>query len=350
MKVFADLHHSDLYYSLQLLFEKRLNCELYRPIGLEWWNEGYWHIYPHIDTARQFLATDQALNLPKDIHGDLLPPGARINYNYRYENGIYYVMDPTKDKVNRGITLDKFKSMEFDIIISSIPPHIQPFNRLISLYQPKAKHIFQVGNAWGHISGIKNILASTAPFNVPPDINICFYHQEFDLDVFKYKPIVNNKSVSSYIHYMKRPDVMNLVAQKLPSWDFKSFGAGMEANIMATKDIAKQMHNSGFTWHYKPEGDGFGHIIYNSFAVGRVPIIWKSQYRGKSADELMIDGRTCIDAEKHTIDSLAHILNNIANNPTIHNMMSEAAYNRFKEVVDYDKEEQKVRTFLDQLW
>jgi len=55
MKVFADLHHGDLFYSLQLLFEKRLKAELYRPVGIEWWKEGFWNVFNHPATAQQYL-------------------------------------------------------------------------------------------------------------------------------------------------------------------------------------------------------------------------------------------------------------------------------------------------------
>ena len=41
--VFADYHHSGLYRSFELLFEKRLGGTLFKPIGWDWWNQGYWH-------------------------------------------------------------------------------------------------------------------------------------------------------------------------------------------------------------------------------------------------------------------------------------------------------------------
>lgn len=55
MKVLADHHHDDLYESLRILFEDRLGWELYRPIGTEWYTEGYWDVYNHPDTVTQYL-------------------------------------------------------------------------------------------------------------------------------------------------------------------------------------------------------------------------------------------------------------------------------------------------------
>lgn len=347
MKVFCDLHHADLYYSLQLLFEKRLEAELYRPIGLEWYEQGYWNVYPHIDTAKQFLGLNQAIEPPKDIYGNYLSDREQLNKYYRFEDGIYYVRDTTKDKLQRAITLEKFKSMEFDILISSIPQHIQLFNKLIQLYQPKAKHIFQVGNAWGHQQGVKNILASTSTFSVPQNINICFYHQEFDLDVFSYKiPVLHNK-IDSYIHYMQGQDLTNIYQQKLECKIY-THGAGMDNCFHKTLDIAKCMQESGWTWHYKPGGDGYGHILYNSFACGRPMIIWKQFYNGKLGNELLKDGKTCVDISVRSIDENIKLIEKLSI-PDEHIKISENCFLEFKNKVNFDYEEEGIRKFIERL-
>lgn len=356
MKIFADLHHGDLYYSLQLLFEKRLGAELYRPIGLEWYSEGYWHIFPHIDTARQFLATDQATR-PPNLNNFLSPDQKPqdwgetylLNKNYTIEDGIYYVLDPTKNKYQRGVTLEKFKSMNFDIIISSIPQHIGPFNKLIQLYQPQAKHIFQVGNAWGHQPGVRNILASTAPFSVPSGINACFYHQEFDLGEFRYEPPTNHDTVCSYIHFMQNKQLMTDYATNLPGWTFRSYGAGMEDTIALTSDIAKRMRNSAFTWHYKPGGDGYGHVLANTYASGRPAIVWQPFYQGKLMDKMFEDGVTCIDISKRSVADNVALLQRYSQ-PEEHVRLCEAAYRKFKDAVNFDEDERRVRSFLERLF
>lgn len=348
MKVLADLHHADLYYSLQLLFEKRLGAELYRPIGLEWYTEGFWNVFPHPDTAGQYLGLNQAINIPKDVHGNPLPRGARVNEEYRFEDGIYYVTDVTKGKIQRAITLEKFRSMEFDIVLSSIPAHIEPFNRLIAQSQPRAKHIFQVGNAWGHQRGVKNILASAAPFAVPDGVNACFYHQEFDLDVWRYVPPTNHSTVYSWIHWMLRKDLMNTFASRLPGWTFRSFGAGLEDHVMETDKQAEKMRESGWTWHYKPEGDGYGYAPHRACATGRPLIVWGEFYKGKLAGQLMEDLVTCVDIGRRSIEESIRILGRLSN-PEEHIRMSEAAHRRFAEVVDFDREFVEIRRFLENL-
>jgi hypothetical protein len=232
MKIFCDNHHHDLFYSLQLLFEKRFGWELYRPIGLDWYHEGYWNVYPSIDTAKQYLDFFKKPSTHK-------PQWGQLNKHYTSEDGIYYVTDVTKNKVQRGITLEKFKNMEFDILISSMPQHIQPFNKLISLYQPKAKHIFQVGNAWGQQAGVNNILASTSYFPTSNNINICYYHQEFDLDVFNYESKCRSNTISSFIHYMNR-NLWDQYKNKISNMQFNAYGAGMDFCWSKTSDEAEQ--------------------------------------------------------------------------------------------------------------
>ena len=40
--ILADFHHGDLFESHRLVFVDRFGWELCRPIGLEWFQEGYW--------------------------------------------------------------------------------------------------------------------------------------------------------------------------------------------------------------------------------------------------------------------------------------------------------------------
>lgn len=348
MRVLADYHHEDLFYSLQLLFEKRLDWELYRPIGLEWYTEGYWNIYPHPDTARQFLATDQATNRPNNIFAQPLQDTHLLNKSYVIEDGIYYVT-PNKGMLQRGITLEKFRNTRFDILVSSIPSHIDPFNRLIAQYQPHAKHIFQIGNAWTNIQGVGNLLSSTTPFQVSAGINSCFYHQEFDTTLFHYIPPTNHTTINSYIHYMQRKDLMDVYATHLPEMHFTAYGAGMDSCLSKLDALATAMTNSSFTWHYKPEGDGFGHIIHNTYACGRPAIIAGNFYDGKIASALLEHNKTCIDLSKlNTADCIKLIRQNAL--PDRHARMCEEAYKRFSDVVNFDYEfEWQIKPFLDRL-
>ncbi len=348
-KVLLDYHHDALFHSLYLLFEKRLGWEIYRQIGEDWY-PNYWLVYDHPYTVNQFLGLQQGKEIPTDVWGKPLPEEQRKNLNFTVEDGIYYIKNPVYDTVHRAITLEKFKNTHFDIILSSVPAHIPRFNNLIANFQPHAKHIFQVGNAWGHLPGVKNILASTAPFAVPSDINVVNYHQEFDLDTFKYEPPKFHNVVHSYIHYMQSPHLMNSIASSplLGGWTWMQYGAGMGQSIPDARGMADAYRRSAFTFHFKPEGDGFGHTLFSSFACGRPPLVWANFYQGKAAAPLLLDQQTCIDASRYPLHDLASLLKKFSE-PEEHLRMCEAAHKRFKEVVDFDQEEIKIRKFLENL-
>lgn len=348
MRILADFHHQGLYHSLYMLFEKRLGWELYRPIGTEWYTEGYWHVYNHPHTVEQFLGTHQGTSKPKDVHNVELPEHERKNLHYVIEDGIYYIQDIVYKTTHRALTLDKFKDMDFDILLASMPQHITPYHKLIELYQPKAKHIFQIGNAWGMQRGAVNIMSSTAPFPVSSGTNAVFYHQEFDTDLFSYRVPEFHNTVHSYVHYMKKADLMDQVAHLLPGWKFTRYGAGMTDNIVQVNDMAAAIKRSGFTWHYKPEGDGFGHSIHSSYACGRPAIIWGPQYSGKLAGQLFQDQVTCIDAYNKSPAEIADLLE-YWSSPNRHIMMCKKAYDKFASIVNFDQEENKIRKFLEVL-
>jgi hypothetical protein len=348
MKVFADHHHAALFHSLQLLFEGRLEWELYRPIGPEWHTEGYWHVYDHPHTVNQFLGLHQGREVPMDVHSDPLIENECKNKHYTVEDGVYYVYDPVHNLSHKAVTLDKFKEMDFDILISSIPAHIQPFNKLIAQFQPKAKHIFQVGNAWGHQPGVANIMASTAPFPAPSDVNCAFYHQEFDLDTYRYAPPRFHNVVNSYIHYMKAPELMDNYAGNFPGWQWTKYGAGMDLSIMGVDGVGNTMQRSAWTWHYKPEGDGYGHVIFSSYACGRPAIIWGDFYRGKLAEHLLEDTVTCIDISKHSAEENIRTIHRLSE-PEEHTAICERSYERFRQVVDFDQEFEQLKVFLENL-
>jgi len=330
MRVLADHHHDGLFHSLYLLFEKRLGWELYRQIGPEWYPD-FWHVYDHPYTVNQFLGLSQGTEVPTDVWGKPLPEQERKNLHYTVEDGIYYVQNVSHGVTHRAVTLEKFKEMDFDIILSSVPQHIPRFNNLIAQFQPKAKHVFQVGNAWTSLPGVNNIMASTSPFPVGKGVNVIHYHQEFDIENhFKYEPPTFHNVVHSYIHYMKETHIMDSVASSpaLPGWVWRRYGAGVEQSIPHSKGVGEAMRDSGWTWHYKPEGDGYGYGIHGTFACGRPAIVWGNQYKGKLASKLFEDRKTCIDASRCSVTDLGTILRRLSKEDR-HSKMCEAAYEKF---------------------
>jgi hypothetical protein len=200
----------------------------------------------------------------------------------------------------------------------------------------------------------KNVLASIAPVPVPPGINAMFYHQEFDLDIFRYQPPrLDSRKITAYMNVLAeggRAMDFNRYRDLLPDFEFRSYGAQNEHGVLGTHpEIAAEMHDSLFVWHVKPGGDGFGHCIHNAFACGRPVITRKNHYAGKLAGELMIDGLTCIDLDGKGVDRVVQSIREIADNPERHERMCQSARKRFDDVVDFDREELQIREWLERL-
>lgn len=343
MKVLTDFHHSGLLHSLIMLFEDRLGYSLYRPIGREWYYNGYWKIYEHPATVAQYL----------DIGGATPDGSPELNTVLDKKTDIYKCQDIDSGLFNKAITLDGFFDNKFDIVIASIPQHIEPFKELCNKHPNKPKLIFQIGNAW-EANSAGNIMASAVVDNVPDGVNFISYHQEFDLGQFCYEPPRENKNIYSFINAFKQqfPDdheLLESIEQLMPEWNFKIYGGqGRDGSINGSANVAKQMQDSRFVWHTKKGGDGYGHIIHNAPAVGRPLIVKKEYYKGKMAEPLLIDGVTCIIIDELNPEQIVKKIEHF-NTPARYNRLSKMAYKTFNEVVDFNGEELLIREFLEKL-
>ena len=357
MRVLADLHHFDLYHSFQLLFEKRLGWELYRPIGYEWANEGFWNLcgkeYPPIEG---YLSTEDGqcarTLLPYWEHRSPLwarfaTELVRVGKILPVDDGLYLIEDKSKGVFQKGITLERFKEERFDIIISSIPQHFESTERLRKLYQPQAKHIVHVGSIVGCPVPLeaKNIMAHAPPIS---NAHYVVYSQEFSLDTFKYSIPINSNRIRSYVHF---PESQDLWEKMDLDWDFKFVGktlASLGETIISSEDLSKCIQNSNFTWHIKLGGESYGHILHNSYACGRPVIINGDDYVGSRGGLLLEDMVTSIDVTGRTPEELKNKLV-YAQREDVYMKMCERAYSRFHEIVNFDEEFESIKSFLQDL-
>jgi hypothetical protein len=348
MKVFCDLHHEDLFYSLQLLFEKRMGAEVYRPIGLEWYEQKYWAIYPHISTAKQYL--DMSSIPPVNVHGVPVTEehgdGAWINKgNFASSDGIFIV--PDKQHLNgiphRAITLERFKETKFDVLLCSIPTHLPIWKELKRLYQPQAKVVFQAGNDWGYID-CKNLLTSSRKTtNRGHEV---YYHQEFDTSVFKPGDVKNKTSIVNLQHLTQSKEQLLQLESLLPGWDVKIYGAGNRDGSRESKLLPSTLQEAGFLWHVKKGGDGYGYNIHQAIASG-TPLIVNSQYtNGTTAEYLCKWGSTAIDINGKSLDAVKNELIGMVDK---YDEISANTAKHFTEVVSFENEYQQVRHFIENL-
>lgn len=330
--------NGNLLYSLHLLFEERLGFNLYRPIGMEWFANGFFRVaepYGNApDTIGQFLSIN-------DRNYDSF---TNLNGNYKLEDDIYHIQDPENKFQQKAITFDKFKEMEFDYIVASHPLHGN-WEHLLQ-YQPKAKFIQQIGNE-GQTSDARNILCSTADF-VPKDYqNYIKYHQEFLLSDCFYEEPKNHNIVKSFVVSLPEPETYFKYKESLPEFDFKAYGVGSPDGTVSGVGIPQMMRDSAFGYHVKPM-DGFGHVIHKWFANGRPLIIRGNYYKGKMAEPLLIDGVTCIDIDKHSFEENIKLIK-YWSEPDNHIKMCQNARKRFEEVVNFDSEALAIQEWLSNI-
>jgi hypothetical protein len=344
MNILTDFHHNSLLRSFVLLFEERLGMNVYRPIGLDWFYEGYWAINDQLSTAKQFL------DIETQVLADNTPP---LNIIKNHSDGVYSVYDPGNITTHNAITLEAFKSMQFDYIIASIPEHIGIFQKLIQEFQPKAKLIIQIGNNWNpNIFRGLNVLGSVKPGNIQ-DANVVYYHQEFDTDIFKPSENKRNKTISSYINLLQEMSIgwkdFTELENSLDEIKFNSYGGQCrDGNMTGAHELANSMNNDDLIFHVKDHGDGYGHIIYNAYACGRPTIIRSSRYNNQLAQELFND-RSCIDLDKYSTDDAIKKIKEIYLDDYELNEMSINAYETFRHCVDFAYDAEKVYNWIGTL-
>jgi hypothetical protein len=249
----------------------------------------------------------------------------------------------------KPLMLKDFKDANIDILMPTINVHERTFFDLRNSVRSKAKLIRQTGNVFDHIDYniIDGVLSSC--YHIPENDKCVFYHQEFDLNEFCYADVSNKPIISNFLHYLKgTPDypLWNQYKSVMQNVDWKMFGCG--GDLGASMDIAKDIKNSSMVWHLKRGGDGFGYAVHYSAACGR-PIITKgSCYRGKTAGLLMEDGVTSIDLEKRNFEENCKLWTEILISDKI-KQMSENMYKRFKEVVNFDAEVEKIKKFMERI-
>ena len=294
--VFTDFHHAGLLQSLILLFEKRWGGNVYRPIGMEWFERGYWKVYDHPATVQQYLGIGGATP-------DGTPPLNEIVTVTKQPDPVYFCHDIDSDMTNKAISYNHFMNTRIDIVIASLPYHIEPFKRLCVEHPNKPKLIYQIGNSWTSGAGLApNVMASAIINDIPSDVHFISYLQEFDTSIFKVGLVNDNKKITSLVNcfgsdglFADDFTLFKKVERLMPEYDFKAYGAqGRDGCMHGAKQVARAIDESMFVWHTKRGGDGYGHVVHNTAYMGKPMIVKKQYYAGKLAERFMIDGDTCV--------------------------------------------------------
>jgi hypothetical protein len=313
---------------------------------MEWYTNGYWKIAEPYNnnpgTIEQFLSLGSS---PSDGS-----PG--LNESRYFSDGVHYIWDETHGYHQKAITLEKFLSMDFDVIIASIPAHVLAYHRLISTYKLKAKLIYHIGNIDWHTKipydYVNNLMLSVKEFSIVKSKNSVFYRQEFDENIFYPAQERPFPMITSFVNCLPNHEYFLAFKALMSEYDVKAYGISCPDGVISgVSEIAAVMRKSKFGFHNKPYGDGYGHVIHNWFASGRPVIVNYSDYKDKLAGELMEEGKTCIFLDGKKPEVIVNTVRDISDLEYV-DMCGEVR-RKYKEVVDFNKDAVNVREFLNNL-
>lgn len=318
--------------------------DLYRPMGIEWYTNGFWRLTEWEATAVQFLSVYQT---------EIAGPEYYVNNVESYSNNIYNIWDVGKESTHKAIGFDAFKSMKFDYVIASVPQHVPLYRELIRQFQPDAKLIVQMGNNWD-LSLIDecNVLASLKPSTMFNN-NAIFYHQEFDTNIFKPIDDYGFGRVTSYINCLDQnggwSDFIRLENQLLDIAQFRSLGGQCRDGFVGgPSEVASSVQKNDFVFQVKSGGDGYGHSLYNAYACGKPVIIRSSYYRGCLGEELFnVDN--CIDLDRFSLEQAASVIRELVLDKDRLKEMSVNAYRSFVNCVNFDEDAARIKSWLESL-
>jgi hypothetical protein len=108
------------------------------------------------------------------------------------------------------------------------------------------------------------------------------------------------------------------------------------------------MRDMAFLFQVKHHGEGFGHIIHNSYSVGRPAIAMMEFYKGKLASHFLIDDFSAILIDNKDWETLTEKIR-YWSEPENHHRMCVNAKELFEKYVDFDIDERRFRVFLERL-
>lgn len=325
--VFADWHHPALWESMRILFEDRLGWTLYSPMGLEWEAQG-WR-FTHEDwKAADYLRVQGAID--KGDHSEVHPA--------EYPN-----------TVRKLLTVAQANELQPTHVVASVAAHRASFNALAERWG--ARFVYQVGNARQPVDVPRGtvVLASSKVVRQGRGLTVVQYHQEFDLGVFCYSPTINPNRVTSFMLRMDQASGPWEWLAQAPGVDFRAIGGKDEradTYMAPMSKVADLMRSTGWVWHDKVIGDGYGHVLHNAAAMGRPLIGHASHYKGRTGEPYWRDLVTCIDLDRHPPDVALRLIKAIGRDKDWFTSMGAAIHEEFTNRVDFAHEADAIRAAL----
>lgn len=324
-RVLADWHHPALYESLRILYEDRFGMELYSPIGMEWRQHG-WELKGGTPgwTYEDYLVFPDAVDMGTHFE---IPQ-------------LEYPSTPRK-----AVTWEQARGLRWDTVLGSVPIHQRSFQRL-SRELGADRLVHQVGNAKHFIDRAvrQTVIASARVSRVS-----AVYHQEFSQELFHWTEPVNPYRVTSFMLRIDHASCPYEWFASDPFVEWAAYGASSPKDpgyLSPMSAVARELHQTGWVWHDKRIGDGYGHVMWNAAAVGRPLIGHASHFKGLLGEPLWEDMVTCIDLDLHDEEEALALWYEITRDHERHLRMCRAMRYRFEELVDFDGEAEMLRRVL----
>lgn len=328
-RVLADWHHPALWESLSILFEDRFGWELYSPLGMDWTQHGW-----------KFETLDTIGWSESDY---LVFEDARLVDGHHERTEAEY-----PDRPRKMVTWDQAQGMRWDFVLCSVAVHQRPFYDLAQQFG--ARLINQVGNAKHRLERVPGIvLASSNLGRLGARYKAVTYHQEFDRAMFAQAPPSDPLAVSSFMLRLDWTSCEYKWLSESSGVRWKTAGGQdpyARTYLAPMSKVADLMRESGWIWHDKRIGDGYGHVIHNAASMGRPLIGHASHYKGLMGEPLWKNLETCIDLDTVSQSTALRLIRGIANDPDWYREISESTAANFARLVDFDAEVEEIRLAL----
>ena len=239
--------------------------------------------------------------------------------------------------------------MKFDILMPTHPSHGTVYSDLGRQFQRQAKLIQQMGNA-NQRTGLPNVLHSS-PFPNPRKDQHCLrYHQEINPDLFYYSEPPEGRNIYSVVNCAPYIARYNAMKSCITDANWKYYGASSpDGALNGGIGVSTKMHEANIAWHLKPKG-GVGHSTKGWFAVGRPLVTNMKEHHKAGGDTLRLfrPGVTCIDLDSGSVHENEKKIRELLV-PEVNLEWSKRVRKIFDEVINYDKQEEQVRKFLENL-
>lgn len=385
-KCLIDMHHTQLYQSFQLLFEKRLGWEVYRPEGQEWAEKNYFH-HPLPEEQAGLLTRQAAFDPAKHKTVFDAPDGEGVLWRDKDQDCILF----------RWLPLERIH--EIDLIVCTVYRNEDQFFRLKKDFGLKCPIMRYTGNGGEHVDVSKfdifipALLEHYEKYVATGQKPGILYHPEFNLDdgLFcatplperppilrqllnfswhhrepgspwetwkRYNGYCDEIGAKYYLHGLGTPPPgIEVPLDVIIDRSFREMGRedlldrskwpdlrcnqGEPPNLRMLATLIKLSHAILHPKRTPPEG--FGFVVHEVAACGR-PLIIPEWYKQLSASLFLQNRETCIFTTGHdpTDKENFHWMMREDNNAR----MAETIRKRFDENINFTAEAEAIRKLL----